>query len=66
MQPIRTVIEDAPDMISIPVEYRHRRLELIIWPLDEQADRVSSPPAEFRTMQVERVIMPLREERYER
>ncbi|PKN16091.1 MAG: hypothetical protein CVU66_02255 [Deltaproteobacteria bacterium HGW-Deltaproteobacteria-23] len=71
MQPIRQVYEDSPDMIPIPLELRHKRLELIIWPLDDletvhQADRVSSPPLEFKTMRVEQVIMPSREERYER
>jgi hypothetical protein len=66
MQPLRTVVEDAPEMFLIPPEYRHRRLELIIWPLDEQPIQVSDPPVMFRTMMVERVIMPSREERYER
>lgn len=70
MQPIRQVFEDAPDMIPIPLELRHKRLELIFWPLDDaavqKADRGSSPPMEFKTMRVERVIMPTREERYER
>jgi hypothetical protein len=71
MQPIRQVIEDAPDMIPIPFELRHKRLELIIWPLEDagtvqSSERVTSPPPEFKTMHVERVIMPSREERYER
>ena len=71
MQPIRQVYEDAPDTISIPLELRNKRLELIIWPLEDLeavhlADRVSSPPLEFKTMRVEQVIMPSREERYER
>ena len=35
MQPIRQVIEDAPDMVSIPLELRHKRLELIFWPLED-------------------------------
>ncbi len=71
MQPIRQVIEDAPDMIAIPLELRHKRLELILWPLEDvgtpqRADRVSSPHLEFKTMRVDQVIMPSREERYER
>jgi hypothetical protein len=71
MQPIRQVIEDAPDMIPIPLELRHKRLELIFWPLEDasapqRADRVSFPPLEFKTMRVDQVIMPSREERYER
>ena len=35
MQPIRQVIEDAPDMVPIPLELRHKRLELIFWPLED-------------------------------
>jgi hypothetical protein len=70
MQPIRQVYEDAPDMIPIPLELRHKRLELIFWPLEDagvqKADRASSPPFEFKTMRVERVVMPTREDRYER
>ena len=66
MQPLRTVVEDAPEMFPIPLEYRHRRLELIIWPLDEQPDQIADPPVMFRTMMVEQIIMPSREERYER
>jgi hypothetical protein len=34
MQPIRQIIEDAPATVQIPAELRHRRIELIIWPLD--------------------------------
>ena len=71
MQPIRQVIEDAPDMIPIPPELRHKRLELIIWPLDNAEEALQtggttiSPPL-FRTMRVNKVIIPSREERYER
>ncbi len=50
MQPIRRIIEDAPESIPIPEEMQHRRIELIIWPLlDEQAMPVTkstTAPAE--------------------
>ena len=36
MQPIRQIINDAPEMLPLPPELRHKRLEVIIWPLDEQ------------------------------
>lgn len=71
MQSIRQVIEDAPDMIPIPPELRHKRLELIIWPLDKAEEGLQtggtaiSPPL-FKTMRVNKVIIPSREERYER
>lgn len=35
MQPIRQIIEDAPATIPVPVDMRHRRVEIIFWPLDE-------------------------------
>jgi hypothetical protein len=68
MQPIRQVIVDAPNMIPIPWELRHKRLELIIWPLDDidKTDLADSSSPVFRTMRVDRVVIPLREERYER
>ena len=68
MQPIRQVIDDAPDMIPIPLELRHKRLELIIWPLEEsdRADHAAATNLKFRTMRVNQVVMPPRDERYER
>ena len=35
MQPIRQIIEDAPDSIPIPAELRHQRVEIIFWPLEK-------------------------------
>lgn len=35
MNPIRQVIDDAPEFIQVPESLRHRRIELILWPLDE-------------------------------
>ena len=37
MQPIRQIINDAPSMFPLPAELHHKRLEIIIWPLYEQA-----------------------------
>jgi hypothetical protein len=53
MQPIRQVFEDVPDVVPIPLELRHKRLELIFWPLEDvgvpqKADSVSFPPLEFK------------------
>ena len=55
MQPIRRIIDDAPESVSIPEEMRHRRIELIIWPLpDEQA----APVTESATTQAESAGQP--------
>lgn len=35
MQPIRQIIDDAPASIPVPPELRHRRVEIIFWPLDD-------------------------------
>jgi hypothetical protein len=35
MQPIRQIIEDAPDSIPVPPELRHQRVEIIFWPLEK-------------------------------
>jgi hypothetical protein len=32
MQPIRQIIEDAPDTIPVPPELRHQRVEILFWP----------------------------------
>lgn len=37
MQPIRQILEEAPDFIPVPEALRHRKIELIIWPLEEEA-----------------------------
>ena len=48
MQPLRRIIDDAPEFISIPEGMQHRRIELIIWPLpDEQ----TAPVTESATTQ---------------
>ena len=71
MQPLRRVINDAPDMVSIPEELRHKRIEMILWPLEEEMEGMGKQSEdtrrwEFRTLRVQNVIMPSREERYER
>lgn len=38
MQPIRQILIDAPDVIAVPSEFRHQRLEVIFWPLTETTD----------------------------
>jgi hypothetical protein len=35
MQTICQIIEDAPDYVAVPEAMRHRRLELIFRPLDD-------------------------------
>lgn len=37
MNPARIIYEDTPAYIPIPDELRHRRVEVIFWPLDDEA-----------------------------
>ena len=61
MQPIRQIIDDAPHSVQIPADLQHRRIELIIWPLDP-AGGVAAPP-EYERARVDRIVIPDREER---
>lgn len=63
MQPIRQIVDDAPASISIPEELRHRRIELIIWPLDEEPRNTEITRPRFNVAQVDRIDIPSREER---
>lgn len=64
MQPIRQIIDDAPDAIPVPEALRHRRLELIFWPLDDvRAERKTPAVPRFNIADVEQIDIPSREER---
>ena len=47
MNPTRMIYEDTPPFISVPTALRHRRIEVIVWPLDDPAtpESLSAPPA---------------------
>ncbi|WP_089724498.1 hypothetical protein [Candidatus Thiosymbion oneisti] len=62
MQPIRQILEEAPDAIPIPEELKYRRIELIIWPLGDKPKETKAAP-NFKVAQVERIDIPSREER---
>ncbi|MGH8475014.1 MAG: hypothetical protein ACRERV_00730 [Methylococcales bacterium] len=64
MQPIRRVIHDAPESISVPAEFRHHSIELIIWPLEEVATEPDEPA--FLIADVDYIVLPSREERNDR
>lgn len=33
MNPVRLIYDDTPDFIPIPQSMRHRKTEIIVWPL---------------------------------
>lgn len=54
MNPVRLIYDDTPDFIPIPQSMRHRKTEIIVWPLDSDLEaptpalstgRRRSPPA---------------------
>ena len=63
MNPIRQVIEDAPEFFPIPQELRHRKVEIILWPLDEKGFQTALPSSDYERTQVDRIEIPSREER---
>ena len=63
MQPIRQVIPNAPEFISVPPEFRHHSIELIIWPLEEVPAATEPVEPVFLIAEVDRIVMPSREER---
>lgn len=44
MNPARVIYEDTPAFIPIPEEMRHRKVEVIFWPLEEVPEAASSQP----------------------
>lgn len=63
MQPIREILEHAPDAIPVPEALRQRRVEYIIWPLDEQDGLSETSPPHFLITDVDDICIPSREER---
>lgn len=66
MQPIRRIFEDAPDAIPVPEELRHRRVEIILWPLDDESAELVESPADYERTSVNKIEIPSREERHAR
>ena len=64
MQPIRQVLDDAPAFFPVPDELRHRRVEIILWPLDDVLPKqpIQEKP-KFNIADVECIEIPSREER---
>jgi hypothetical protein len=43
MNPSRIIYEDTPAYIPIPDELRHRKVEVIFWPLDDEVQPAPKP-----------------------
>ncbi len=63
MQPIRQIYQEAPDVIPVPADLRHRPVEIIIWPLLPEESVATAPPPAYLRANVARIVIPSREER---
>lgn len=63
MQPIRQVIDDAPEFFPIPKELLHRKVEIILWPLDDVTNEAESVLENYERSKVDTIVIPSREER---
>jgi hypothetical protein len=68
MNPIRQIFEDAPASIPLPQELHHRRVELILWPLDEAPEETGTVSerddlGDYERTRVDKIEIPSREER---
>ncbi|MBA3058532.1 MAG: hypothetical protein KJ614_03755 [Gammaproteobacteria bacterium] len=39
MQPIRQIVENMPAFFQVPPEVQHQRVEIIMWPLESDAEK---------------------------
>ena len=59
----RQIYNDLPDSIATPVELRHRKVEIIILPLDETEESQNNS---YQIVEVDKIIKYSREELHER
>jgi hypothetical protein len=64
LKPVRQVFDDAPAMIPVPEALRHRKLELIFWPLEDASDNGSgkvggrgASPSNLRTRRCKIIML---------
>ena len=63
MQAIRQIYADLPESIVMPIEFRHRKVEIIILPLD---DFKETQEDHYHVIEVNNIIKLSREELHER
>lgn len=66
MQSIRQIHEDAPEFIPVPEALRHRRVEIILWPLDPASTETDERLTDYERIKVDRIEIPSRDERHAR
>jgi hypothetical protein len=63
MQAIRQIYADLPESIITPIEFRHRKVEIIILPLD---DIKETQEEHYHVIEINNIIKLSREELHER
>jgi len=69
MEALRKIYDDAPDeiLLSIPSEWRHRRIEVVLSTLDQPDDTGPANPAPpYRIFKVDRRVVADRDSLHER
>ncbi len=63
MQAIRQIYADLPESIITPIEFRHRKVEIIILPLD---DIKETQEDHYHVIEINNIVKLSREELHER
>ncbi len=63
MQFIRQIYADLPDSIITPIEFRHRKVEVIILPLDDIQETQNNS---YHVIEIDNIAKFSREELHER
>jgi hypothetical protein len=63
MQFVRQIYSDLPDSIIMPVELRHRKVEVIILPID---DIEESQTGQYNVIEIDNITKLSRDELHER
>jgi hypothetical protein len=63
MQAVRQIYSDLPESIIMPIEFRHRKVEIIILPLD---DIKETQEDHYHVIEINKITQFSREELHER
>ncbi len=63
MQAIRQIYADLPESIITPIEFRHRKVEIIILPLDDIKEMQED---HYHVIEINNIVKLSREELHER
>ena len=47
MEPLRLIFENLPEVLSIPKDFQHQKVEIIFWPLERSLSEVQDDILSF-------------------